>query len=62
MQSELQRHLTGSVVEHGVDERHDRRLQGQIVLVNAEILVEIVDYALEARSLGMVLLEVQHSL
>jgi len=62
MQPELERHLAGSVVEHGVDEWHDRCLQRQIVLVDPKVLIEVVDYRLEARSLGMVLLEVQHGL
>jgi len=62
MQAELERHLARSVVEHCVDERHDRRLQRQIVLVDPKVLIEVVDYRLEARSLGMVPLEVQHGL
>lgn len=62
MQPKLERHLAGPIVQHSVDERHDRRLQGQVVLVDAEIFVEVVDYTLEARSLGMILLEVQHGL
>lgn len=62
MQPELERHLTRPVVEDGIDEGHDGRLQRQIVLVDAEILVEVVDDRLEARSLGMIPLEVQHGL
>lgn len=62
MQPKLKRHLARPIIEHRVNERHDRRLQGQVVLVDAKILVEIVDYTLEARSLGMILLEVQHGL
>lgn len=62
MQSELERHLARPIVQHRVDERHDCRLQGQVVFVDTEVLVEIIDYTLEARSLGMILLEVQHGL
>lgn len=60
MQPELKGDLTRPVIQHRVDERHDRGFQGEIVLVDTEILVQVVYDALESRSLGMILLEVQH--
>lgn len=62
MQPELERDLARPVIQDSVDERHDRSLQGQIVLVDPEVLVQVVDNTLETRPFGMVLLKMQHRL
>lgn len=60
MQSKLQILLARSVVQHGVNKRHDGRLQIHIVPVRARRSVQIVDDALESCALRGESLEVQH--
>lgn len=60
MQTKFQGHLTGAVIQDRIDEGHDGRLQREVVLVDAQVLVEVVDDALEASAFHVETLKVQH--